>query len=140
MVGEVVRTRREPLCVATKFGIVRLSRGRSQIVGRPEYVRLACERSLRRLGLEAIDLYFQHRVDPETPIEETVGAMAELVWQGKVRYLGLCEAGGETLRRACRVHPIAAIQMEYSLLTRDAESDILPICARLGVGFPLPKD
>src|SRR5215208_6183718 len=104
------------------------------INGRPEYVRSACEASLRRLGVEVIDLYYQHRVDPNTPIEETVGAMARLVEEGKVRHLGLSEASAETLRRASGVHPVAALQSEYSLWTRDVEAEILPACRELGVG------
>ena len=103
--------------------------------GKPEYVRQSCEASLRRLGIETIDLYYQHRVDPATPIEETVGAMAELVKEGKVRHLGLSEAGARTLRRAAEVHPIAALQSEYSLWTRDPEEEILATCRELGIGF-----
>jgi aryl-alcohol dehydrogenase-like predicted oxidoreductase len=103
--------------------------------GKPEYVKSACEASLKRLGLDYIDLYYQHRVDPNTPIEETVGAMAELVKEGKVRYLGLSEAGVQTLRRAVKVHPIAALQTEYSLWTRDPEREIIPTCRELGIGF-----
>src|SRR6185312_5171350 len=105
------------------------------INGRPEYVRAACEMSLRRLGIETIDLYYQHRVDPKVPIEETVGAMAALVQQGKVRYLGLSEAGSATIRRAHAVHPITALQSEYSLWTRDPEKDVLATCRELGIGF-----
>jgi aryl-alcohol dehydrogenase-like predicted oxidoreductase len=105
------------------------------VSGRPEYVRSSCEGSLRRLGVETIDLYYQHRVDPNTPIEETVGAMAELVKEGKVRYLGLSEAGPETLERANSVHPISALQTEYSLWSRDPEDEILPACRKLGIGF-----
>jgi aryl-alcohol dehydrogenase-like predicted oxidoreductase len=137
LVGRAIRDRRERVVLATKFGIVRdpkdpTARG---INGRPEYVRRSCEASLRRLGVETIDLYYQHRVDPATPIEETVGAMAELVREGKVRHLGLSEAGVETLRRAARVHPIAALQTEYSLWSRDPEDAILPACRELGIGF-----
>jgi aryl-alcohol dehydrogenase-like predicted oxidoreductase len=129
--------RREQVVLATKFGIVRSSEDKSfrGISGKPEYVRSACEASLKRLGIETIDLYYQHRVDPNTPIEETVGAMAQLVREGKVRYLGLSEAKAETLRRACKVHPIAALQTEYSLWTRDPEDGILAACRELGVGF-----
>ena len=105
------------------------------VSGKPDYVRASCEGSLRRLGVDTIDLYYQHRVDPNTPIEETVGAMADLVRQGKVRYLGLSEASPETLRRACAVHPISALQTEYSLWSRDPEDEILPACRELGVGF-----
>jgi aryl-alcohol dehydrogenase-like predicted oxidoreductase len=123
--------------LATKFGIVR-DPAKPQIRGvngRPEYVKSACEASLTRLGVDHIDLYYQHRVDPGTPIEETVGAMAELVKEGKVRHLGLSEAGVKTLRRAVKIHPIAALQTEYSLWTRDPEPEILPTCRELGIGF-----
>ena len=137
LVGRAISDRRERVFLATKFGIVRdpndpTKRG---INGRPDYVRSSCEGSLRRLGVETIDLYYQHRVDPATPIEETVGAMADLVTAGKVRYLGLSEASAKTLERACAVHPITALQTEYSLWTRDPEADILAACRRLGVGF-----
>ena len=137
LVGKAIEGRREQVVLATKFGIVRdsndpTSRG---VNGKPDYVRKACEGSLRRLGVETIDLYYQHRVDPSTPIEETVGAMADLVKQGKVRYLGLSEASPQTLRRAAGVHPIAALQTEYSLWTRDPEDEILPTCRALGIGF-----
>lgn len=137
LVGRAIRGRRADVVLATKFGIVRdpshpMIRG---INGRPEYVRQACEASLKRLGVEVIDLYYQHRVDPETPIEETVGAMARLVEEGKVRYLGLSEAGAQTLRRACAVHPIAALQSEYSLWSRDPEDEVLATCRELGIGF-----
>ncbi|OIQ97093.1 general stress protein 69 [mine drainage metagenome] len=137
LLGRALAGRREGVVVATKFGIVRdpsnpAVRG---ICGRPDYVRSACDASLRRLGMDHIDLYYQHRVDPTVPIEETVGAMAELVRAGKVRHLGLSEASAETLRRAARVHPIAALQMEYSLWTRDAEDGVLQACRELGTGF-----
>ena len=137
LVGRAIRGRRQEVIVATKFGIVRddanpVVRG---INGKPEYVRKSCEGSLRRLGIETIDLYYQHRVDPATPIEETVGAMAELVKEGKVRYLGLSEASSETLRRAQAVHPIAALQTEYSLWSRDPEDGLLATCRELGIGF-----
>ena len=136
LVGKAVRGRRDKVVIATKFGIERKTDGtRLGINGKPDYVRAACEASLRRLGVETIDLYYQHRVDGRTPIEETVGEMAKLVKQGKVRYLGLSEAGPETIRRAHRVHPIAALQTEYSLWSRDPEDEILPICRELGVGF-----
>ncbi len=136
LVGRAIRGRRQQVIVATKFGIVRVkdSPVRS-ISGRPEYVRSSCEASLKRLGVETIDLYYQHRVDPNTPIEDTVGAMADLVREGKVRYLGLSEAGPGTLRRAARVHPIAALQTEYSLWSRDPEDEILATCRELGIGF-----
>jgi aryl-alcohol dehydrogenase-like predicted oxidoreductase len=136
LVGKAVKGRRGSAIVATKFGIVRGADPQKRGVnGRPEYVRASCEASLRRLGLEAIDLYYQHRVDPNTPIEETVGAMGELVGEGKVRYLGLSEARPDTLRRAHAVHPITALQTEYSLWSRDPEDDILATCRELGVGF-----
>jgi aryl-alcohol dehydrogenase-like predicted oxidoreductase len=122
--------------LATKFGNVRADDGRwLGVSGRPEYVAQSCEASLRRLGVAHVDLYYQHRVDPQVPIEETVGAMANLVEQGKVRYIGLSEAGAKTLRRAAAVHPIAALQSEYSLWTRDPEGEILPTCRELGIGF-----
>ncbi|MGA0587105.1 aldo/keto reductase [Dyella sp. KRB-257] len=138
LVGQAIRGRRDEAFLATKFGIVRdpgdpTVRG---ISGRPEYVRAACDASLKRLGVETIDLYYQHRVDPAVAIEETVGAMAELVQAGKVRYLGLSEASGATLERACKVHPIAALQSEYSLWTRDPETNgMLDACRRLGVAL-----
>ena len=137
LVGKAIRGRRNQVVVATKFGIVRdpnnpQARG---INGKPEYVRQSCEASLRRLGTDVIDLYYQHRVDPNTPIEETVGAMAQLVKEGKVRHLGLSEAGPQTLRRAVKVHPIAALQSEYSLWSRDPEDEVLPACRELGIGF-----
>lgn len=136
LVGRAIRDRREQVVLATKFGNMRGADGSFLGVnGRPEYVRSACEASLRRLGVETIDLYYQHRVDPTTPIEETVGAMAELVKAGKVRHLGLSEAAAGTIRRACAVHPIAALQTEYSLWTRDCETDILPTCRELGITF-----
>jgi len=136
LVGRAVRGRREGVIVATKFGNQRGVDGSFLgINGRPEYVRAACEMSLRRLGIETIDLYYQHRVDPKVPIEETVGAMAALVQQGKVRYLGLSEAGSATIRRAHAVHPITALQSEYSLWTRDPEKDVLATCRELGIGF-----
>jgi aryl-alcohol dehydrogenase-like predicted oxidoreductase len=136
LVGKAVRGRRDKVVIATKFGIERKPDGtRLGINGKPDYVRAACEASLKRLGVETIDLYYQHRVDGGTPIEETVGEMAKLVKQGKVRYLGLSEAGPETIRRAHAVHPIAALQTEYSLWSRDPEDEILPICRELGIGF-----
>jgi len=137
LVGRAIRGRREQVLVATKFGIVR-SPGNPAVrgvSGRPEYVREAVEGSLRRLGVATIDLYYQHRVDPQVPIEDTVGAMADLVRAGKVRYLGLSEASAATLERACRVHPITALQTEYSLWSRDPEAGLLAACRRLGVGF-----
>ncbi|MDH4191777.1 MAG: aldo/keto reductase [Betaproteobacteria bacterium] len=126
---------RDKAFVATKFGNVRSADGKPAANGRPDYVIEACERSLARLGVETIDLYYQHRVDANVPIEETVGAMARLVKQGKVRHLGLSEAGATTLRRAHAVHPIAALQTEYSLWCRFIEHDVLPVCRELGIGF-----
>ncbi len=137
LVGRAIRDRRDEVVVATKFGIVRddANPKRRGVNGKPEYVRSCCEESLRRLGVDTIDLYYQHRVDPNTPIEETVGAMAQLVKEGKVRYLGLSEASPQTLRRAHAVHPIAALQTEYSLWTRDPEDELLATCKKLGIGF-----
>lgn len=136
LIGKVVRERSEWVVVATKFGNVRGQDGSFKgINGRPDYVRSACEASLKRLGLDVIDLYYQHRVDPETPIEDTVGAMAELVKEGKVRYLGLSEAAPDTIRRAHAVHPITALQTEYSLWSRDPEEALLPLVRELGIGF-----
>jgi aryl-alcohol dehydrogenase-like predicted oxidoreductase len=136
LVGRALRGHREGVVLATKFGNVRGADGSFLgIDGSPAYVRSACEASLRRLGVETIDLYYQHRVDPRTPIEETVGAMTRLVEEGKVRYLGLSEAAAETVRRAASVHPIAALQSEYSLWSREVEAEILPACRELGVGF-----
>jgi aryl-alcohol dehydrogenase-like predicted oxidoreductase len=137
LVGRAIKGKRERVVLATKFGIVRdpanpMARG---VNGKPEYVRKSCEGSLRRLGVDHIDLYYQHRVDPDTPIEETVGAMAQLVKEGKVRHLGLSEAGVQTLRRAVKVHPITALQTEYSLWSRDPEQEILAACRELGIGF-----
>jgi aryl-alcohol dehydrogenase-like predicted oxidoreductase len=136
LVGKAIRTRREEVVLATKFGNERREDGSwVGVNGKPEYVRRACDASLERLGVETIDLYYQHRVDPEVPIEETVGAMSELVEAGKVRYLGLSEAGPQTIRRAHEVHPISALQSEYSLFTRDPEDEILPTLRKLGIGF-----
>ena len=137
LVGQAIKGRRDKVVLATKFGIVRdpsdpTKRG---VSGKPEYVRSSCEGSLKRLGVETIDLYYQHRVDPNTPIEETVGAIAELVKEGKIRYIGLSEASPATLRRAAKVHPIAALQTEYSLWSRDPEREILATCRELGIGF-----
>jgi aryl-alcohol dehydrogenase-like predicted oxidoreductase len=137
LLGKALAGRRDEAVIATKFGIVRdpddpTKRG---INGRPEYVRQACEGSLQRLGVDHIDLYYQHRVDPDTPIEETVGAMAELVTEGKVRFLGLSEAAPATIRRAHAVHPISALQTEYSVWSRDPETEILPTLRELGIGF-----
>jgi aryl-alcohol dehydrogenase-like predicted oxidoreductase len=137
LVGKAIRGRRDQIVLATKFGIVRDPKNPNVrgVNGKPEYVRQSCEGSLRRLGVDTIDLYYQHRVDPDTPIEETVGAMAQLVKEGKVRYLGLSEASPQTLRRAAKVHRITALQTEYSLWTRDPEDEILPTCRELGIGF-----
>ncbi len=137
LVGRAIKGRRGQIVLATKFGIVRdpanpMARG---ISGKPDYVRRSCEGSLRRLGVDTIDLYYQHRVDPATPIEETVGAMAQLVREGKIRHIGLSEASPQTLRRAVKVHPVTALQTEYSLWSRDPEDGILAVCRELGVGF-----
>lgn len=136
LVGRAIAGRRHQVFLATKFGNVRGEDGSYRgVCGRPDYVRSACEASLGRLQIDVIDLYYQHRVDPEVPIEDTVGAMAELVKEGKVRYLGLSEAGPETIRRAHAVHPIAALQTEYSLWSRDPEAEILPLVRELGIAF-----
>ena len=137
LLGRALRGHREQVIIATKFGILRDPKRPEfrGISGKPDYVRKACEGSLRRLGVDVIDLYYQHRVDPDTPIEETVGAMAELVQKGKVRFLGLSEAGAQTIRRAHAVHPITALQSEYSLWTRDPEKEVLGVCRELGIGF-----
>jgi len=136
LVGKAIEKHRHEVIVATKFGNVRGADGSFQgVSGRPEYVQGAYEVSLRRLGIATIDLYYQHRVDNTVPIEDTVGAMARLVEQGKVRYLGLSEAGADTIRRAFATHPIAALQTEYSLWTRDPEDEILALCRKLGIGF-----
>lgn len=142
LVGKAIRGRREQVIVATKFGIVRdkpvAGGGWAPVIGingRPEYVRACCEASLARLGIDCIDLYYQHRVDPEVPIEDTVGAMAELVREGKVRYLGLSEASVQNIRRAHAVYPVSALQNEYSLWTRDPEDAVLPLLRELGIGL-----
>jgi aryl-alcohol dehydrogenase-like predicted oxidoreductase len=137
LLGRALAGRRDRVVIASKFGNVRDPRDPKvrSINGKPEYVRAACDASLKRLGIDTIDLYYQHRVDADTPIEETVGAMAELVKQGKVRHLGLSEAGPDTVRRAHAVHPITALQTEYSLWTRDPEGEILPVVRALGIGF-----
>ena len=135
LVGKVLRKHRNRVIIATKFGNQVLSDGTRAINGRPEYVRSACDASLKRLGVDHVDLYYQHRVDKNVPIEETVGAMADLVRQGKVRYLGLSEASAKTIRRAHAVHPISALQSEYSLWTRDYEDEVIPTLRELGVGF-----
>ncbi|HYK51657.1 MAG TPA: aldo/keto reductase [Terriglobales bacterium] len=137
LVGRAIEGKRDEVVLATKFGIVRDPKDPNirGVSGRPEYVKKSCEASLKRLGTDYIDLYYQHRVDPNTPIEETVGALAELVEEGKIRYIGLSEASANTLRRAVNVHPITALQTEYSLWTRDPEEEILPTCRELGIGF-----
>ncbi len=136
LVGKAISGHRDHYLIATKFGIVRSSDGSwNGINGKPEYVRQACDASLKRLGVETIDLYYQHRIDPNVPIEDTIGAMAELVQQGKVRYLGISEATPATIRRAHAVHPITALQTEYSLWSRDPEDEILPVVRELGIGF-----
>jgi aryl-alcohol dehydrogenase-like predicted oxidoreductase len=136
LVGGAIRGRRKQVFLATKFGILRSAdpnyRG---VSGKPEYVKQSCEASLKRLGFDVVDLYYQHRIDPNVPVEETVGAMAQLVKEGKVRYLGLSEAGPKTIRRAHAVHPITAVQNEYSLWTRDPEEGVLAVCRELGIGF-----
>ncbi|MDX2222509.1 MAG: aldo/keto reductase [Rhodospirillaceae bacterium] len=135
LIGRAIKGRRGKVVIASKFGIRIGPSGVTPAIGTPAYVKEACDASLKRLGVDTIDLYYQHRVDPNTPIEDTVGAMADLVKAGKVRFLGLSEAAAATLRRAHAVHPIAALQTEYSLFTRDVESEILPACRALGVGF-----
>ncbi|MDQ3912775.1 MAG: aldo/keto reductase [Actinomycetota bacterium] len=136
LVGEAIADRRDQVVLATKFGNERAEDGtRIGVNGRPEYVRKACDDSLRRLGVDHIDLYYQHRVDPDTPVEETWGAMAELAEAGKVRYLGISEAAPGTIRRAHSVHPVTALQTEYSLWSRDVEDEILPAVRELGIGF-----
>jgi aryl-alcohol dehydrogenase-like predicted oxidoreductase len=137
LVGRAIRGRRGEVVLATKFGIVRdpSTPGQRSISGRPEYVRQACEGSLRRLGVEHVDLYYQHRVDPQVPIEDTVGAMSRLVEEGKVRFIGLSEAGAQTIRRAHAVHPVTALQSEYSLWSRDIEGEIIPTIRELGIGL-----
>jgi aryl-alcohol dehydrogenase-like predicted oxidoreductase len=137
LVGRAIKGKRDKIVLATKFGIVRDPANPSVrgVNGKPDYIRRSCEGSLKRLGVETIDLYYQHRVDPATPIEETVGAMAELVREGKIRHIGLSEASPQTLGRAVKIHPITALQTEYSLWTRDPEDEILAACRELGVGF-----
>jgi aryl-alcohol dehydrogenase-like predicted oxidoreductase len=136
LVGRAIKDRRKEVVLATKFAIVRGPDPTTRTIsGKPAYVQSACEASLKRLGVDVIDLYYQHRVDPNTPIEDTVGAMSRLVEQGKVRYLGMSEAGPQTLRRACKVHPITALQTEYSLWSRDPEDGLLELCRELKIGF-----
>jgi aryl-alcohol dehydrogenase-like predicted oxidoreductase len=137
LIGKAIRDRRDKVIIATKFGLSDISKGGYTIPvnGRPEYVRSACDASLQRLGIDTIDLYYQHRVDPTTPIEDTIGTMAELVQAGKVRWIGLSEAAEATIRRAHAVHPITALQSEYSLWSRDVEDGILATCRELNIGF-----
>jgi aryl-alcohol dehydrogenase-like predicted oxidoreductase len=137
LVGRAIKGKRDQVVLATKFGIVRDPSNPNVrgVSGKPDYVKKSCEGSLQRLGVEYIDLYYQHRVDPNTPIEETVGALAKLVKEGKIRYIGLSEAAADTIRRAAKVHPIADLQTEYSLWTRDPEEEILATCRELGIGF-----
>src|SRR6516225_4688488 len=135
LIARAVKGRRNEYVIASKFGNLRASDGSPTSDGRPEYVKACCERSLKRLETDFIDLYYIHRVDPTVPIEDTMGAMSELVRQGKVRHLGICEAGAATIRRAHATHPLSAVQIEYSLWTRDVEAEILPLCAELGTGF-----
>lgn len=135
LIGQAIRDRRDDVVLATKFGILRDGAAFTGLNGRPDYVRQACEASLRRLNVETIDLYYLHRMDPDVPIEETVGAMADLVEDGKVRHIGLSEVGSDILRRASAIHPITALQTEYSLWDRDVERDILATCGELGIGF-----
>jgi len=135
VVGRAIKGRREQYVLATKFGNIRLADGKPGAKGNPDYVMESCEKSLKRLGTDYIDLYYIHRVDNTVPIEDTVGAMARLKAQGKIRHLGISEAGASTIRRAHKVHPMAALQTEYSLWTRDVEQEILPLCDELGIGF-----
>ena len=135
LVGRAIASIRDKICLATKFGNIRLPDGTATVNGRPDYVVQACEASLKRLGVDVIDLYYVHRIDPDVPIEDTVGAMVKLKDEGKIRHLGLSEAGVETIRRAHATHPITALQTEFSLFTRDIEDEILPTCRDLGIGF-----
>jgi len=135
LVGRAIKGRRDNYVIATKFGNIRNADGKPDVNGRPEYVAQACEASLKRLGIEVIDIYYQHRVDPKVPVEDTVGAMAKLIAAGKVRYLGISEAAPETLKRAHATHPMVSLQTELSLWTRHAEDELLPLCRRLGIGY-----
>ena len=135
LLGQAVKSRRDSVIIASKFGNFDLAGGKKGYNGHPDYVPQACDASLKRLGMDVIDLYYLHRVDPDVPIEDTVGAMAELVRRGKVRYLGLCEAGRQSLTRASKIHPITAMQTEYSLWARDVEAEILPVCREFDVAF-----
>lgn len=135
LLARALKGRRNEVVIATKFGNIDLPDGKKATNGRPEYVHQCCDESLRRMGLEVIDIYFLHRVDPNVPIEDTVGAMSELISRGKVRFIGICEASAKTLRRAHTEHPLTALQTEYSLWFRESEKDILPVCKELGVGY-----
>ena len=135
LIARAVKGHRNEYVIASKFGNLRTADGSPTSDGRPDYVKACCERSLQRLETDVIDLYYIHRVDPTIPIEDTVGAMSDLARQGKVRHLGICEAGAATIRRAHAVHKLSAVQIEYSLFTRDVEAEILPLCAELGIGF-----
>src|SRR5207237_2155761 len=135
LIAYAIKGYRGEYVIASKFGNLRASDGSPTSDGRPEYVKACCERSLQRLETDVIDLYYIHRVDPTVPIEDTIGAMSDLVRQGKVRHLGICEAGAATIRRAQATHPLSAVQIEYSLWTRDVEAEILPLCEELGIGF-----
>ena len=135
LIARAIKGHRDDYVIATKFGNLGIATGVPSSDGRPEYARACCEKSLTRLQIEIIDLYYIHRVDPTMPIEDTVGAMSDLVHQGKVRHIGICEAGASTIRRAHATHPLAAVQIEYSLWTRDVEAEILPLCEELGIGF-----
>ena len=135
LLGRAVKAFRDRVLLSSKFGNIDLPDGKKATNGRPEYVQAACEASLKRMGVDVIDVYYLHRVDPATPIEETIGAMARLIEQGKVRWIGVCEAGPQTLRRAHRAYPISVLQTEYSLWFRDVERDILPVCRELGIGY-----
>jgi aryl-alcohol dehydrogenase-like predicted oxidoreductase len=135
LIARAISGRRDEYVIASKFGNLRAADGSPTSDGRPEYVKECCERSLKRLETDVIDLYYIHRVDPTVPLEDTVGAMSDLVRQGKIRHLGICEAGAATIRRAHTTHPLSAVQIEYSLWTRDVEEEILSLCAELGIGF-----
>ena len=135
LIADAVRGRRNDYVIASKFGNLRAADGSPTSDGRPQYVKACCERSLKRLETDVVDLYYIHRIDPTVPIEDTVGAMGDLSHEGKIRHLGICEAGAETIRRAHATHPISAVQIEYSLWTRDVEAEILPLCEELGIGF-----
>jgi aryl-alcohol dehydrogenase-like predicted oxidoreductase len=135
LIARAVRGHRNEYVIASKFGNLRAADGSPTSDGRPEYVKACCERSLKRLETDIFDLYYIHRVDPTVPIEDTVGAMSDLAREGKVRHLGICEAGAVTIRRAHVIHPLSAVQIEYSLWTRDVEAEILPLCEELGIGF-----